>query len=322
MIDRPEWLTDKFLEDCRTGQSSYKLADKYRVAPSTIRERRIKAQNRGLLDYAVEDYPCLVYDDHIELEGDCIVVSDLEIPYHDGELLARAIGVARRFGIKALVVAGDIVALDALSFFDPEDTDDGSKFTVDDSLAVGEKVLQSLFEWFDIIKIIKGNHEQRGTRAKEIGFFNMMQRQWGDLGDLEISYYKWLVVKTERGDKRIEHVGNYSKIPGSVVRDRAETEQADVAGGHTHHFSQSFSKDGQHQAIDLGHCTRPETRYYKTVNGTTRHPKWISGFWMLRKGYWYGFTKEFTDWSWWLGEPEVARSVQEEGACCSNQEGQ
>jgi hypothetical protein len=64
--------------------------------------------------------------------------------------------------------------------------------------------------------------------------------------------------------------------------------------------SLSYTRNGKYVAVDLGHCTDPSKRYYLKVNGVTRHPKWISGFWMVRNGYAYGFTKKFTDWQFWL----------------------
>jgi len=99
---------------------------------------------------------------------------------------------------------------------------------------------------------------------------------------------------------RIEHPKNYAKAPGSVARERAEIEEESVLCGHTHHMSWSFAKNGKHQAIDIGHCTRPECRYYIAANGTTRYPKWNAGFWMIRNGYLYPFPKETTDWDFWL----------------------
>lgn len=295
----PEDLETQFIEDCRT-LDIHELCERYDRAPSTIKEWRISLYHDGKLLWwpGIRTGLCRVYDDHVELNEDCIIISDLEVPYHDHELLGYVVSVGKRFGITTLVIAGDFLALDALGFWPCEDTDESDNYTVADSLLDGELVLQSLFQWFTRIVLIKGNHEQRGTRAKELGFFRMMQRAWEDLGELEISFYKWCKVQ----GRRIEHPGNYSKVPGSVVRERAEIEGCDVAGGHNHHFSWSFTRDGNYAAIDLGHCTRPETRYYKMVNGTTRHPKWVAGFWMLRNGYWYPFPKKFTDWRFWLGK--------------------
>jgi hypothetical protein len=232
-----------------------------------------------------------------------IITGDLEVPYHDPQLLGYIVAVAQLFDIKSLVIAGDFIANDAIGYHTQfqEDTDRGGGYTVWDALHDGESVLTDLFEWFSKIYMIKGNHEQRGNRVKEIGFYNMMADRWGQLGWLAISYYKWMVVQ----GRRVEHPGNYSKVPGSVVRERAEIENCSVFGGHTHHFSRSYSRDGRHECIDIGHGTRPGTRYYKTVNGTTRHPKWVAGFWVLRKGYSYPFPLRFTDWEFWLRQVEI-----------------
>ena len=97
-----------------------------------------------------------------------------------------------------------------------------------------------------------------------------------------------------------------------MARARAAIEGCHVARGHTHHCSWSVTGNGRHQAIDLGHGTREETRYYKTVNGTTAHPKWVSGFYMIRNGYAYPFPKKFTDWSFWLQDISVRKGDEHE----------
>jgi len=293
----PEDVEAQFIADC-SRLDIYELCDKYDRAPSTIKEWRLDCYRKGRLLWwpGIRTGQCRSYDDAIELDENAVIISDLEIPYHDAELLGYAVSVGKLFGIETLVIAGDLLACDALGHWPSEDTDEGSRYTMEDSLQDGGRVLEGLFQHFKRICIIKGNHEQRGTRQREWGFFQMMQDKWADLGNLDISFYKWMTIQ----GARVEHFGAYAKVPGSVARDRAEIEQCDVAGGHTHHFSMNFTKDGKHVAIDLGHCTRPETRYYKTVNGTTRHPKWVSGFWVLRNGYWYPFPKDRTDWAFWL----------------------
>lgn len=298
----PEDIEDQFIADCRK-LTTIELCEKYDRAPSTIREWRIGLYHKKKLRWwpGIQMGACRVYDDHVEIDDDVVVISDLEIPYHDVETLGYAVSVGKLFGITTLVVAGDFLALDALGYWPAEDTDNSGRFTVDDSLLEGELVLLSLLQWFERIIIIKGNHEQRGTRQKEWAFFSMMRRRWEELGDVEVSYYKWCLVQGQQ----IEHPKNYSKVPGSVARERAEIENKSVACAHNHHFSMSFTRDGRHQGIDLGHATRPETRYYKQVNGTTRHPKWVRGFWVLRNGCWYPFPIDFTDWGFWLEQVEI-----------------
>lgn len=295
----PKKWRAQFSQDAQT-MTVRQLAEKYDRAWSTIKDWRVELYHAGeLLWYPgiqvgdVEDY-----DDYIEIQDNAIITGDLEVPHHNPQLLGYMVEIAKLFGIGTLIIAGDFVANDAVGYHAHrrEDTDRSTRYTLRDALHDGELVLQSLFEWFQSIYLIKGNHEQRATQAKELGFFNMMRDAWQDLGHLEISYYKWMLCQ----GRRIEHPSNYSKVPGSVVRERAEIENQGVMGGHTHHFSRSYTRDGRHEAIDLGHCTLPKTRYYKTVNGTTRHPKWVSGFWVLQDGYAYPFPLQFTDWEFWL----------------------
>jgi len=296
----PEEVEEEFIADCRVLPVT-DLCDKYGKARSTIMEWRTSLyRDRKLFWYpGIRVGGCPAYDEYMEIEGDVMVISDLEIPYHDIVTLGYAVAIAQKFGVKKLLIGGDLLANDAIGYhaMRSDGTDASTSFSLADSLDAGKGVLQDLFEHFDWIGLIKGNHEQRGTRIRELGFFEMMQNAWEDIGDLEISYYKWC----RAGQYRIEHP-TYRKVPGSIARERAEIEDCSVLCAHTHGFSLSFTKNGKYQAVDLGHCTLPETRYYKTVDGTGPHPQWVAGFWMIRNGFLYGFPTEFTDWGFWLKE--------------------
>ena len=299
----PEDLEEQFIKECKY-QPTDVLALNYGKAVSTVQDWRLQLYREGKLLWwpGIRVGGCRSYDDHLVLEGDAVVIGDLEVPYHDVEILGYAVSIGKLFGIKQLLIAGDFLANDAVGHFADmaEDTEESYLFTLADGIMVGGAVLEDLFQWFDTISIIKGNHEQRANRIKEIGFFNWMRDSWDGLGDLEISFYKWC----ELGKFRIEHP-TFRKIPGSIARERAEIEDTSIMCAHTHGFSLTFTKNGKFQAIDLGHCTRPETRYYKMVNGVGPHPKWVSGFWVVRNDYAYGFTKEFTDWDFWLKQLEI-----------------
>lgn len=294
-----EELEEQFISDC-SCMTTYNLAQKYGRSESRIKEWRIGLWHEEKLLW----WPGIMlsesrdYDEWLDLEGDAVVIGDVEIPYHDAQMLGYAVSIGKKFKIKQLIVAGDFVANDALSWHPSEDEQE--VYSVADELMEGEEILRELFEHFTSISMIKGNHEARGNKRKELGFFKQMQNQWGDLGDLNISYYKWCRL----GDIRIEHP-IYGKVPGSVARERAEIEDLNIMAGHSHHFSWSFTKSGKHFAIDLGHCTDPQKRYYKAVDGVERYPRWISGFWMVRKGYVYPFPKLWTDWHWWLVEMKI-----------------
>lgn len=301
----PEEMEQEFIDDCaRLGVGT--LMVKYNRARSTIKEWRLDLFRQGKLLWwpgiRVHAEPTEL-ELHVEYEGDCMVISDLEVPHHDVRTVGYLVAVAMKFGIKTLVIAGDFLALDSESYWPTEEGME--ERTLADEKWSGRDVLEALFEWFDYIIIIKGNHEQRGTKKRELGLIQDLRYQWGDLGELEISLYKWCIVHSEGETFRIEHFGNYSKVPGSVARERAIIENAHVLGGHTHHCSWSVASNGKHLAIDLGHGTNEDTRYYKTVNGTTRHPKWVKGFAMIRGGYLHQFPTDFTDWDLWLRDMKL-----------------
>lgn len=302
----PRRLKTQFIKDSAT-LTSPELAEKYGRAESTMRDWRMDLFTRGELLWwpGIRIHESREFVDQPRIHGDTMIISDLEIPFHDVVSLGYMVAIAQRFGIKRVLIAGDFVALDAESWWDSEEGDWSDEYSVADTVFGGKMVLHDLLEWFEHIYLIKGNHEKRGSRKRELGFLRMCQNSWGELGDVELSYYRWAEVYSGDTLIQVEHPKNYSKIPLSVSRERASIEDRHVACAHTHHFAWGFAMNGKHMAIDLGHNTRPEQRWYKTVEGPARYPKWIRGFWMVRNGYVYPFPVDFVDWNFWLREISI-----------------
>ena len=172
----PNNLERAFVADSEVLTVS-ELCQKYDRAPSTIKDWRLRLyeENKLLWWPGISTYPVTVYDDFITVEGDAIIVSDLEVPYHDAVLLGYAVALAQRFEIKRLIIAGDFVANNSLGFYASRSEDTDAQTTLADTLVEGKGVLEGLAEGFTEILLIKGNHEQRGTQMKELGFFKLMQ---------------------------------------------------------------------------------------------------------------------------------------------------
>jgi len=306
----PGELVHDFLKDAETLETP-QLSEKYGMSHTTVKEWRLQLWREGKLEY----WPNMrvkstepQYLDHLVIEGDVVVIADLEVPYHDEEVVSYAVAMGMKLGIKSLLIAGDFLANDAFSPF-PREEDYPSLI---DELVSGEAVITALFEWFDTIYYIKGNHEQRATRKKELEFLRLLQLLWGRHGKLVVSEYKWCHVVSDGKETLVEHPAQYRKVRGSLPQERAEIEGMDTLSGHTHHMSMTFTKDGKHVAGEIGHGTDPTRRYYMMVNGTTTHPKWIRGFAVIRRGYKYWFPIDFTDWDFWLGEVQLRKKRDRE----------
>lgn len=302
----PEDIAEDFIKDAGVMQT-HELSKKYGKSLTVVKDWRRELYREGRL----EDYPHRrigpkrkkEFVDHIVIEGDVVVICDLEVPYQDEEVVSLAVAIGKKMGIRTLVVAGDFMANDALSTWPTEDGDETSGMTSD--LRDAEEVILELFKWFTAIYIIKGNHEQRATRKRELEYLELLRLIWGRHGKLVLSEYKWCRVISGGRETQVEHPSTYRTSPGSLPRARAEVENVDVLSGHTHHMSMTFTRDGRHQAGEIGHGTNEELRYYYKVNGTTPHPKWVRGFAVIRNGYKYWFPIDFTDWDFWLKEVQI-----------------
>jgi len=244
----PEELEEQFIQDC-SQLGVYELAEKYDRALTTVKEWRLDLYRKGRLLWwpgiRVPAEP--PYSDWEEIDDDAVIISDLEIPFHDEEVLGYAVALAKKLGITTLVIAGDLLALDALTPFAVEDGVRNAGYTAADNKHEAGLILEDLGQQFQRIVVIKGNHEQRGSRQKEWGFIKSLARDWEELGDITVSYYKWCIVQ----GIQVEHPSSYSRVPGSLPRARAEIEDRPVLCAHTHNFSKTFTRSDTPQ-VDKG----------------------------------------------------------------------
>ncbi len=289
----PEDRVTEFVGDTHR-LTVYELCEKYDRRPSTIKDWRKQLEVRGYgtgLGPPATNSKVPSYNDWARIEGDVMLIGDLEIPYHDAENLNLMLEVARRWGIRTLVVNGDFVCVDWLSSWAKETGEHGT----DDENEAGpaREVVAVLESAFDTIYFIKGNHEQRATRGK-LNIKNLF-RTFGVSDISKVSDYKYCEVVSSTVPFLVVHPEDYSSVRAKVAVDLSVVEDANVITSHTHLGGISFSPNGKYICADLGHSTRRDTRYY-AMQGKRKSPRWISGFGMIRKGKYTPFYKDFTDW--------------------------
>lgn len=296
----PKKIVEEFVADT-FRLYTHQLAAKYNRAESTIKDWRLWCKRHGH-DVGYGELPetdVRVYDDYPVLEGDFMVVGDLEVPYHDAENLRLMLAIAEKFGVRQLVINGDFLSADWLSSW-PVDTGQTVP-SGNEELASARKVARALESQFDLIVWTKGNHEQRATR-NGVSMDTLYHALRMDERKVRISHYKFAEANTPLGDSvLISHPEHYSRIRGRVASDLADRHGMHVITNHTHLGGMTFCMRGEHVAVDIGHSTREKTRHYKMQN-RTKSPGWITGFGMVRRGYIYPFYKDFTDWGLWLDE--------------------
>lgn len=269
------------------GLSNYAIAKKLGVHEKTVRVgldeagfNRHDRFNPSLMAGIKLDPPC----DHI---GEAMITADYHLPLFSAKVGNQVLDVARERGIKALVAAGDMFNMDALSRFEPKQ-ESADLWT---EIEVGIEVAATLLKTFDVIYLLKGNHDYRMTKAlgfklkfdaamrmvfgalgeeslKKIRFTNldhMWCRPWPDAPS-ELSYY-------------VCHPQAYTQVPLSKTRILADKINANVITAHSHHFAQGFARDGKKICAEAGGLfDASKTEYLQT---TTTYPNWQNGFFYL-----------------------------------------
>lgn len=69
----------------------------------------------GLPASFISASPSRKWDDNEELNGDALILSDVETPYHHADFMNKCIRLAKSWGIPNLVLAGDFVHFENFS---------------------------------------------------------------------------------------------------------------------------------------------------------------------------------------------------------------
>ena len=272
---------------------AFKLADN----ESTRRQLR-KRRAPGVPVSTTRDYT----EEILQLEGDAVVIGDVEIPDHDADMLERAMAIGKLFGIRQLVINGDFMAADGLSVHPPPPIDIAPPRSFDADRRVAKDVIRALAGQFTDISLVEGNHDRRLAKFTygNMTISEMINEFARDAGiSIRASYFSYLHLLSGGKEWLVCHPKNYGKVPGSVARDIAEIQRKNTLCAHMHHLSASQTKCGQLMAIDGGYC-RDEKRTMYKVADIARFPKWNPGFVVIRNGYHYLFRKDKTDWPFWL----------------------
>jgi predicted phosphodiesterase len=195
--------------------------------------------------------------------GDCLILADIHVPYHDAPFINRCVDIALGMGIKEVAIAGDLLDYNAFSPFDPNVVD-----TLEAEYAAAENFLGILAGAFARVLRIKGNHDAR--LDKRIGYHQLpaerARRILTDKPNVVFSdYYHCLC-----GEWRIAHPKNASTVPGSVAAKLAGKYHCNVVAGHGHLFGVAQDISAHYVGIDSGACVDPARLEYIEARMNTR----------------------------------------------------
>lgn len=227
---------------------------------------------------------------------DALVLGDLHAPYHNDTMLRRAIYVTQIHypEVKSIIIGGDIFDFAAIS----SHPHTSAELNVSATLAHGAEVLRSILRYFDHCYICNGNHDERLSKK--------LDNVWGMDLLLNAAFGKdWPACDVQVTNLDYMHVGknwlvghpsNYSGQGGKTPSELAEIHQKNVICFHNHHVGMTQSKSGRFMGIDSGHMTQPALHYYRQRR-LSKFTAWSAGFTILRRGFPYLFTEQFTDWA-------------------------
>lgn len=208
--------------------------------------------------------------------GDCLVLADPHVPYHDADFINWCVDRALALGIKECCIAGDLLDHNALSPFDPNVED-----TLGDEYAAAEDLLGVLAGAFTTVLRIKGNHDSR--LEKRLGYHQLpaerTKRLLTDKANVSFSDYYYCLC----GTWRICHPKNASVVPGSVAGRLAGKYHCNIVAGHGHVFGVSQDVSGRYVGVDSGACVDPARLEYVEVRLSTR-PAVFQGAVILKDG--------------------------------------
>lgn len=227
-----------------------------------------------------------IYDKSPRVEGDCLVLCDLQIPFHDAAWCNRCIQLAVLWNVKNLILAGDILDMTALKPFAPffaHLTGDRPRIppaTLEEEFDQAGKVFDA-FACFEKVLYISGGHELRLLRKVDspvaLARFASM---FTALPQLETSAYH----RCEIGNNwLISHPKNSNVIPGRVPFFLVRKFRKNVAIGHDHVWGQVQDDSGENIAISIGVCCDPKRLDYVALVDSTR-PAVSQGALIIKRG--------------------------------------
>lgn len=215
-----------------------------------------------------------------------MVTADWHIPVYDHAYVNEMITTARALNITKLVIGGDFFNFDALSQYDPKQTDAG----LEREYYEGNAVMRVLLETFDEIIFIWGNHDGRLSKALgfKMRFAEAMRMVFGMLGEealdrIQFSNLDHMIVHSGGKSFYVAHPANYNSVPLASARKLANKTNMNVITAHSHHAAVGYAEDGVKVVAEAGGLfDRTKTAY---LQRSTTFPTWSQGYLWIDNGH-------------------------------------
>jgi hypothetical protein len=268
----------------------------------------------------VSQYP--QYTHPLEMEGDALVLPDVEAPFHNADFLNRCIELAVTWGITQCVLAGDAVHFNSLSKWEPAWSSTPKPAGLDEAterrlmdyvmslpadkqqagmelivsigkpeshdceeIAIAKQVLHTLGREFGRVDYILGNHEGRFLAALQTP---VNVKDFGDFLDIKCPKWKispaYFSVLVSGGVRfQIEHPKGASD--GYAVK-LANKYECNVLMAHSHWWDMRRSDSGRWWAIHMGCCVDETRLPYASQRHVANHAHALGAV-IVRDGFPY-----------------------------------
>jgi hypothetical protein len=254
------------------------------------------------------DLPAILEDMTLPYR-DCLLFSDVHLPYHDPDIIAEGMAFAKASKMKRVVLNGDTLDMHwASSYVNLSEEDADSSFK-----ALGEFFLGLIENGMSDILLNFGNHEDRISRMTKgkLHLFSVIALAIDTLESRDRLRVRKAVRATNRPyirftdtpdgiDWVIGHPRRYRGKRLSLASDIAlKWAKCHVATGHEHHIGWTVTDDGAYFAVNLPCTQDPErTEYLQMDMSPTARP--VRGFGWLWDGapgvWWQGAPNEWKSW--------------------------
>lgn len=280
----------------------------------------------------VQPSPYPVYDSPLVMEGDALILPDMELPFHHADFLNKCLALAEKWNIKQAILAGDVLHFDSLSGWEPNWTapNEGGltadaeaalmdfaktltskkqgefmgligdlgqrneKDGVSTELDIATRELKRLDKQFDAIHFVIGNHEGRLLRALQTTLDPKIL-----LKNLELSQNpKWKIAPYYFSYLDTPQGRYQIEHPKSAASTTAAVLAAkygcSVLMAHSHHLSFTTDISGRYFAAEIG-CMVDENRLAYCAQRHNRSAAHSLGAAIVKNGY-PTILSKFTDW--------------------------
>ena len=241
-----------------------------------------------------------VYDGHQEIEGDAIVIGDVHLPTTNWQIAEWVYLVGKSTGIKTLLIVGDLLNMDAFSYYPPV----VPEISFETEKVAARRLLARYATHFDRIILSLGNHEKRYLKSKR-GMLTMDElmseiTDENSRNNFVASPYPYMTVVSGGVDWHVTHPRNYSRIKGRLGDTLAQKHQTNVILLHQHHVSKSMDTFCRYVVIDGGGLFDAKKMAYVALEDGN-NPVMCNGFVVLRGGIGHLITpySAFTDLAKW-----------------------